>query len=107
MGLTEKRIRDAKPGQRTRIEWDADAKGLGLRITPAGVKAFVFDYRADGVRRRMTLGRVGALSLADVVAGCDPGAIPNRHLSTKSSSASRRRRTPSSGARWEPLSLVR
>jgi integrase len=65
MGLTEKRIRDAKPGQRTRIEWDAEAKGLGLRITPAGVKAFVFDYRADGVRRRMTLGRIGALSLAE------------------------------------------
>ena len=46
------------------IEWDDVAKGLGLRITPAGVKALVFDYRADGVKRRMTLGRVGALSLS-------------------------------------------
>ena len=46
------------------MEWDDVAKGLGLRITPAGVKALVFDYRADGVKRRMTLGRVGALSLS-------------------------------------------
>ena len=61
--LTEKRIRDARPDDKTRIEWDEVVKGLGLRITPAGAKAFVFDYRVDGVKRRMTLGRVGALSL--------------------------------------------
>lgn len=63
MALTEKRVRDARPGEKTRIEWDDGAKGLGLRITAAGVKAFIFEYRVGGVKRRMTLGRVGALSL--------------------------------------------
>ena len=28
MALTEKRIRDAKPGQKTRIDWDGEVKGL-------------------------------------------------------------------------------
>ncbi len=65
MGLTAKRVRDAKPSGKTRIEWDDDVKGLGLRITPGGAKAFVFNYRMDNVSRRMTLGRTSELSLAD------------------------------------------
>ncbi|MEO1458570.1 MAG: site-specific integrase [Pseudomonadota bacterium] len=65
MALTEKRVRDAKPGEKTRIEWDDGVKGFGLRITKAGVKAFVFDYRYDGEKRRMTIGRAGDLTLAD------------------------------------------
>lgn len=65
MPLTEKRVRDARPTEKTRIEWDREVKGLGLRITPAGVKAFVFDYRSDGTKRRMTLGRAGDLSLRE------------------------------------------
>ena len=63
MMLTEKRIRDAKPSPRTRIEWDETAHGLGLRITTAGAKSFVLGYYVDGVRRRMTLGRAGDLTL--------------------------------------------
>ena len=47
--LTEKRIRDARPKDKTWIEWDSVVMGLGLRITPTGSKAFVFDYRVDGV----------------------------------------------------------
>lgn len=38
-------------------------KGLGVRVTPAGAKSFVFDYYVDGRRRRMTLGRIGEISL--------------------------------------------
>lgn len=63
MSLTVKKIRDAKPGAKTRIEWDPKIKGLGLRITPAGVKSFVLDYRVNGQRKRMTLGRASNLSL--------------------------------------------
>lgn len=64
MSLTEKKIRDAKAGDATRIEWDGDVKGLGLRITSAGVKSYILDYRADGRKRRMTLGRTSHLNLA-------------------------------------------
>ena len=61
--LTEKRIRDAKPQARTRILWDSKVKGLGVRITPAGAKSFILNYRVDGRERRATLARVSELSL--------------------------------------------
>ena len=64
--LTEKRIRDAKPGQKTRIEWDTRVTGLGLRITPAGAKSFVLDYRVNGRQRRATLAAAFEVSLAVV-----------------------------------------
>ena len=36
--------------------WDTEVKGLALRITRAGSKAFVLDYRAEGRQRRITIG---------------------------------------------------
>ena len=63
--LTAKVIRDAKPTANTRIIWDADVVGLGLRITKAGVKSFFLSYRADGRKRLLTLGRASELSLTN------------------------------------------
>ena len=65
MQLTERRIRDAKPGPKPTILWDAIVKGLGVKIQPGGTKAYVLDYRADGRQRRVTLGRCAELSLRD------------------------------------------
>lgn len=65
MSLTERKIRDARPGSKTAIIWDGRVKGLGLRVTPRGAKAFVIDYRVNGRQRRATIGRVGQISLAD------------------------------------------
>ena len=39
VALTEKRIRDMRPDTGTRIEWDDQLRGLGVRITAAGIKA--------------------------------------------------------------------
>ena len=61
--LTLRLIRDAKPGKKTRILWDAKVRGLGLRVTPGGVKAFILNYRVAGRERRATLGRYPAISL--------------------------------------------
>jgi len=61
--LTERRIRDAKPGAKTRFLWDGQVKGLGVRITAAGVKSFVVFYRANGRKRLMTVARCSDLSL--------------------------------------------
>ena len=83
MTITERAIRDAKPGANTRIIWDDAVKGFGLRVTPAGVKAYVLDYRIDGRKRRATIGRASAMSLkaardravamlADIRTGADP-----------------------------------
>ena len=61
--LTERRIRDARPEPATRVLWDDQVTGLGVRITPAGAKAYVLDYRAHGHRHRVTLARTTETSL--------------------------------------------
>ncbi len=65
MALTERTIRDAKPGPKTRIEWDSTVKGFGLRVTAKGARAFILNYRVDGRERRVTIGRPGELSLKE------------------------------------------
>ena len=63
--LTERRIRDAKPGPKTRILWDATVKGLGVRVTPAGAKSYILNYRVAGRERRATLARCSELALKE------------------------------------------
>ena len=63
--LSERIVRDAKPDDKTHIIWDSQVKGLGLRITPKGVKAFVLSYRVSGRKRLATLARSAELSLKD------------------------------------------
>lgn len=65
MGLTEKRVRDLKAGSKLVIIWDDTIKGLGARVTPAGVKSYVLSYRAGGRKRLATIGRCAELSLLD------------------------------------------
>lgn len=61
--LTERQIRDAKPERRTRILWDSQIKGLGLRITPRGTKSYILNYRVATRECRATLARASGLSL--------------------------------------------
>ena len=63
--LTERRIRDAKPEAKTYIMRDRDIRGFGVRVTPAGAKAYVLDYRALGRRRLATLARCSELGLKE------------------------------------------
>ncbi len=64
-GLTERRIRDAKPGPKTIIMRDREVVGLAARIAPGGTKAYVIDYRANGRRRLATLARCSEISLKE------------------------------------------
>ena len=61
--LTERIVRDTKPRLKTFILWDSTVKGLGLRITPKGVKAFILNYRVNGRERRATIARASEISL--------------------------------------------
>lgn len=63
--LTDKLCRSAEtPKEGSRIVWDSGVRGLGLRVTTAGTKAFVLNYRtAAGVERRHTIGRYPEISL--------------------------------------------
>lgn len=55
--LSESAVRKAlAPASGTRILWDDSVKGLGVRITAAGARAFVLDYRCSGRQRRITIG---------------------------------------------------
>ena len=81
-----KRTIDAvvSPASKQLIYWDTEIKGFGLRILPSGLKTFIVQYRnAEGIQRRMNLGRFGVLTveqardlarlkLAEVIVGGDP-----------------------------------
>src|SRR3712207_4773184 len=85
-----KRAIDALPcsADRDTIWWDEDLKGLGLKITPAGRRTFLVQYRPAGDRRnprKYTIGEYGSVTpfqvrieaqrvLADRAAGRDPQA---------------------------------
>ena len=45
------------PAKGYRIIWDTVIPGFGLRVTAAGARSFVFNYRARGIERRMTIGQ--------------------------------------------------
>ena len=43
--------------------WDGELPGFGLKVTPAGRKVFVLQYRIGRRSRRMTIGTLGALTV--------------------------------------------
>jgi integrase len=56
--IVEQAIKRMKPPkENSRIEWDAEIPGFGVRITAAGVTSFILDYRIFGRQRRYTIGR--------------------------------------------------
>jgi integrase len=44
------------------IQWDDQIKGFGVRVTSAGVKAYILQKRVAGKNQRMTLGRHGEIT---------------------------------------------
>lgn len=55
-----------KPNPAARVEYfDADQPGLALRVTPAGVKSWCVLYRHRGRLRRLTIGPLKAIGLAE------------------------------------------
>jgi integrase len=55
--LTDTAVKDlAPPAAGNRITYDTEVKGFGVRITKAGAKAFILNYRAGGNEKRITIG---------------------------------------------------
>jgi integrase len=63
--LTDRSIEALKPRSARYEVWDEGRKGFGVRVTPRGVKSFVWVYHFKGKPRRLTFGVYPRLSLAD------------------------------------------
>jgi integrase len=92
MALTDVVVRNAKP--RVRPYKLPDGGGLYLLVTPAGGRLWRLKYRADGVERKLSLGKYPAVTLADarklrdsarakLSAGEDPAAAKRKERITK------------------------
>ena len=64
--ITDKLVRTlAAPTTGNRITYDDEVKGFGVRITSAGARSFVLNYRAAGRDRRITIGSFPDRSVTD------------------------------------------
>jgi Arm DNA-binding domain len=55
---------ELKKGERERIVWDDEIKGLGIRMRAGGSRNWVFQYKIGDKHRRMTIGAVSAVTVA-------------------------------------------
>jgi integrase len=84
--ISKRTVDQATPGDRDTFLWDDQIRGFGLKVTPAGAKVYICQYRNGGrgtPTKRVTIGRHGPLTpdqarrkakaiLGDVAAGRDP-----------------------------------
>ncbi len=75
VNLRDRFVASARSSVRV-VYFDTKTRGLALRVTPAGVKTWVFVYRAGGRPKWLTLGSYPAVTLASARAL----ALDQRHL---------------------------
>src|SRR5215472_4529395 len=63
--FTDRTIEALKPRAVRYEVWDEARKGFGVRVTPRGVKSFVWVYHFKGKPRRLTFGTYPRVSLAN------------------------------------------
>lgn len=70
MSFTAGRISDFKcpPDKAQAFIWDSTAPGLGLRVTPAGKPAYIFQSEFEGRSLRLTIGSPDAWSIPEAQA---------------------------------------
>ncbi len=60
--ITKRSVDALRPGDRDKLLWDTDTPGFGLKVTPAGTRTYLVQYRVGGRKgrtRRVTIGRHG------------------------------------------------
>ena len=64
--ITKRLVDSLEPDPaRNTIVWDPDALGFGVCVLRGGCRSYIFEYRASGIKRRMTLGKHGRALTAD------------------------------------------
>lgn len=54
--LTDRKVKGLQPGEANYTVWDEEARGLGVQVTPAGVRSFVAKVTKDGRSWWITIG---------------------------------------------------
>lgn len=87
MKFTDKSIQALKPQPERYEIWDDGKRGFGLRVSPRGVKSFIWMYRFNGRSKRLTLGAYPKFSLheagkmlAEAKSKLDKGIDPGNEL---------------------------
>lgn len=84
--ISKRTVDQAEPGARDAFLWDSELRGFGLKVTPAGRKVYLVQYRLggrSGRTQRVTIGPHGAFTpdkardearrlLGEAAAGRDP-----------------------------------
>ena len=64
--LTKRAIDAIEPSDKEQFYWDTDTTGLALKVTPAGKKTFLVQYRPGGrgtPTRKYSIGKFGNITL--------------------------------------------
>ena len=88
MRLTDRSVKALKPKAERYEVWEDGRTGLGVRISPAGRKSWIYMYRFSGKARRMGLGTYpanGALTSRPVTARHRSGSGGSTDLSSGAS----------------------
>jgi integrase len=113
--ISKRTVDQAKPGERDLFLWDQTLPGFGLKVTPAGARVYIVQYRTGGrgsPTKRVTIGRHGApwapeqarrkakAILGDVAGGADPAAEKRAEKEAKKREAVEERSLEAVGERW-------
>jgi hypothetical protein len=58
--ITKSAVDALRPGTSTGFLWDQEVKGFGLKVTPAGGRMYVYQYRAGGRAAKVQRYTIGA-----------------------------------------------
>ena len=61
--ITKRMVDATEPGENDLFVWDTDLKGFGLKVSPAGSKVYLIQYRLGGREartQRYTIGKHGS-----------------------------------------------
>jgi hypothetical protein len=58
--ISKKAVDAAKPRDRDFFIWDTEAKGFGVKVSPAGNRIYLVQKRLGGQLRRFTIGKHGS-----------------------------------------------
>ena len=99
--ITKRAVDAAKPRKADSYLWDEELSGFGLKVTPAGRKVYLVQYRLGGRKgrtRRVTIGQHGQITptfardeakrlLGTIATGRDPAAERDKAKADRSVAA--------------------